>query len=261
MVENIQRLQQIEKAVSNIVDFSMLHTAIMRESALLHPSLATMQESYLTGLGVAHTVENDGQNVAVGYARVIPLLSFEQREQLSLPGNFPDVYELGTVIVHPDYRGRGISEQLQRELIRRFKGRLDEESLLILGTTKTRKVLHILDKLSDEGVSFYHCRHTEFPHIAPLTCICSPYFGEGFQHTTDCSKRVTEPQVIFIRQILTKTSRELNIQTDKIPCTMFISDKELAERMDATLADLYGGGNFAQERFVNRLKEIRYFDE
>jgi len=241
------------------IDFQRIHRAILVEPALLHPSLADLQESFEAGLAVAQTEEVDDGQVAIGYSRVIPLLSREQITALDLPVDFPDIYELGTVFVLPEYRGQRIAEGLQRQLIRRFKQQLDQNEILILGTTKTRKVLHQLDKLADEGVEFYHSRHTEFPHLAPVTCVCEPDFGSGFQFGTECPQRITETEMETIHQTLPRNGVILLRDVDKIPCTMFVSNRDLAARVDTTIAQAYGQDASAQEAFVNRLVELNYF--
>jgi len=242
------------------INFSDLHTQIIREPALLHPSLEEMVQSYENGLGVTKTVRTDHGETAIGYSRLIPLLSDEQKVSLGLPLNFPDIYELGTVFINPEFRGRGIAENLQLELLLRFKNRIVVGKLLVLGTTKTQKVLHLLEKMKEHGFEFYICRHTEFPNLSPLTCICTPPFGEGFQITSDCSKRVSSEEIVFINKVLPEVDKKNFPKNDAIACTMFVSSRKLAYEVDNQLLKIHGDNPTSQGLLIRRLKDIGYYD-
>ncbi|HUD44139.1 MAG TPA: GNAT family N-acetyltransferase [Patescibacteria group bacterium] len=240
------------------VDFRFLYAAIAKEPTLLHPALATLQASYDAGLAVVNII--DGTNIANGYSRIIPLFTEEQRQQLDLPNDLADIAELGTVFVHPDFRGRRIAEDLQRQLLQQVKPQIDDQNLLIIGTTKTLKFLHILDRMGEEtGISFYHCRHTEFPHLAPVTCICEPDFGEGFQHRPDCTTRVTETQIFSIRDLLAQREKVTHCKEYKIPCTMFVSSESLAGELDKIIAGMFENRVTSQSEWVNRLIKNGYY--
>lgn len=246
------------------VDFGPIHASIQEEGALLHPSLETMEESFAAGLASVYTEDVAGRKVAVGYSRLIPLLAPEQVAELGLPREFPAIAELGTVFVAPLFRGRGIAENLYRELFARFSEPLVEGRLLVLGTTKTAKVLHQLAKLQDMGLNFHAGSHTEFPHLAPVTCVCVPDFGYGFQFGVECPARITESDAQVVRdctkrqEIILLSDVKRNGDRGKIPCTMFVSDRNLAHQTDRMIADAYGGRE-AQQTFVERLAAIDYY--
>src|SRR5579872_5413685 len=251
------QLENVDTSRIKSVSFEYLHVSIQQEPALLHPSLEDMVKSYEDRLGVAKTVKMDQIEVAVGYSRLIHLLSKEQKVRLELSMDFPDIYELGTVFVHPAFRGRGIAEDLQRELLLRFKDRIDARKLLVLGTTKTLKVLHMLDKMRRYGFNFYHSRHTDYPNLSPLTCICTPPFGEGFQITKNCSKRVSSEMVVFLSNSLSRVDKR---NSDAIPCTMFVSSKSLADEIDDLLGKSKGDGPNSQRLLIRSLKNMGYYD-
>lgn len=265
MLEHLRHTTDNGQFVDLGVDFGPIHAAIQEEGALLHPSLEAMQESFAAGLAVAQTEEVDGRQVAVGYSRLIPFLTPEQVSQLGLPEEFPAIAELGTVFVSPPFRGHGMAESLYRELFVRFQEPLSDGRLLVIGTTKTAKVLHQLAKLQDMGINVHAGRHTEFPNLAPVTCVCVPEFGSGFQFGTECSARITEPDALIVREAMPRKGvimlQEVgsNGARGKIPCTLFVSDRGLAAQTDQMIADAYGGGFAAQQTFVDRLDGIDYY--
>ncbi len=264
MLEHLRKTDGQGLQLNNLgVDFGPIHAAIQQEGALLHPSMEAMQESFAAGLAVAHTEDVDGRQVAVGYSRLIPLLGEEQIQELGLPAEFPLLAELGTVFVSPQYRGHGMAEGLYRELFGRFRESMQGGRLLVIGTTKTAKVLHQLEKLRDMGINVHAGRHTEFPNLAPVTCVCNPDFGSGFQHGPDCSERVTESDAQRIREALPGRGvimlRDVsNGDPSKIPCTMFVSDRALAASADRMISETYGMPT-AQQIFVDRLGGINYY--
>lgn len=234
-----------------MISFERLQQKISTEPSLLHASVDAMKDSYNKGLAVARP---DGDKNAIGYARFIPLLSREQIQTLGLPSSFPDIYELGTVFVDPIYRGQGLSDKVQRDLLLLMKERLDNKSLLVLATTKTRKVLRTIDRISkEEGIPFYFSPHTEFPHVSPTTCVCHPTFGEGFQYTTACPQRITLGEMNEVKSTL-----RINKEDDKIHCTMLVSDRALTQEMDKTIEKAMNEGG--QRRLVRKLKQLNYYD-
>ncbi len=233
-------------------DFARIAEMISSEPSLLHPDQASLQESFAKNQAV---VMYDDEKL-IGFVRFTPLLTPQLKEQIGLPENFPDISEIGSAVLlnSPEYRGKGLYAPLRNRLLETIKDRVEEEKLLVLGTTKNIAVYKVLPQSSELGIDFYTSRHTEFPMIAPFTCVCSPDFGCGFQLSTECPERVEEDQLINLINISESNK-------GKIPCIMYVSDKSLAERMDKSLGYYFGGYDLPpQQTLVQRLVQNAYYE-
>lgn len=108
----------------------------------------------------------------------------------------------------------------------------------------------VLPKSRELNIDFYTSIHTEFPMIAPFTCVCSPDFGCGFQISTDCFARAKEEDLPKLEEIAAKSKDGV-----KIPCIMYVSSKALASDIDLQLKKNLG----SQSNLVQNLKDMGYF--
>lgn len=231
-----------------------LHAAMQRESTLLHPTLSSLEQSFQDGRAIALL---DGER-AVGYIRFTPLVDDRMRGALAVSPECPDIWEIGSAIILPEdaYRGRGFFSSLRNSLLATVQNEIRQERLLILGTTKTIKVITVLDKAQALGITFYQSAHTEFPMIAPLTCVCNPDFGCGFHIASHCPQRVTPSQLKEL-PVLAQASSD----GTKIPCTMYVSSRPLAAHIDEALRIRFAQDNreCPQQALIDSLKRIDYY--
>ncbi|HVZ12390.1 MAG TPA: hypothetical protein VG965_05150 [Patescibacteria group bacterium] len=247
-MENYRLLKKSETDMQP--NFAHIQTIISAESNLLHPDLASLERSFDQGLAVALNLGDE----TVGLVRFTPLLDEELKQAIGIP-DFPSIWELGTAIVAAEHRGKGLYNKLQNGLLESFKDEMSQGRLLVLGTTKTIAVLKALRKTEELGLDFHIGEHTEFPMIAPFTCVCTPDFGCGFQLTKDCPQRVAGSQLISLDEIA-----ESSYDKTKIPCTMFVSSKNLASQIDDDLMLKFSEGlDSPQAALVNRLKGVGYY--
>jgi hypothetical protein len=236
-------------SVGKFPDFSELLEAIHHEKGtLLQPSLEDLEESFADRNAV---VLEDG-NRSIGYVRFSSLLDNTGKAKLGLSDAFPNIYEIGTAIILPEYRGRHLYPKLRNALLSLHKDEMKQGRLLVLGTTKSPKVVMSLSHSKEIGLEFTVTGHDNLPMIEPFTCVCSGDFGNGFQNSPECSKRATETEVVLIQKADWRTLQEQGGKPNgKIPCTLYVSDLELASQMEKELMVKYG----SQEKLVEALRE------
>lgn len=237
---------------SSTHDFGKIADMISHESMLLHPTARSLQESFDRHQAI---VMYDREEL-VGFVRFTPLLDSLLKDKIGLSQEFPDISEIGSAVLlnEPEYRGKGLYAPLRNKLLETVSDKAIGGDILILGTTKNIAVYKVLQNSKELGLDFYPCRHTEFPMIAPFTCVCTPDFGQGFQLSGECPQRVETNQLINLEQIADETY-------GKIPCVMYVSDKDLARKMDAELLQTFGDNMInAQTELVQRLKVNNHYD-
>lgn len=237
-------------------NLSEIHQAILEEiDNLLPTSLESLQKSFDASLA---TVLIDGDK-AFGFLRFSPLLTETLKRKIGLETDFPDILEIGSAVILKDgnYRGKGYYPQLRNHLLESVVERVRQKKLLVLGTTKSIIVYKVLSKAKDLGIEFYPSVHTEFPMIAPFTCVCKPDFGSGFQLSTGCSKRVKAEQLKDLESLAKISPSGINI-----PCIMYVSDRILANDMSAYLKAIFATFNKdnPQQGLVERLKALKYYE-
>lgn len=113
------------------------------------------------------------------------------------------------------------------------------------------------------GVGLFNVVHTskETENIAPLTCVCTPDFGLGFQFTKQCPKRVTQDQLGKLVQLAANTPDR------EIPCIMYVSNLNLATSISKQLGDALnqeqnGHGQFdSQGALALSLNRLGYYSD
>lgn len=210
---------------------SELNHLMNGESSMLLPTTTeSMQESFMRGLAVVLTSE---QGEAVGYLRFSVLLDGEKKRRLGIPESIPDVLEIGSAYIRPEFRG-GVYSAFRNEALSMILPAIQDEEALVIGTTKAIKVLHAAGHAKEVGINFEPAVHTDYEMIAPLTCVCQGCFGRGMQFGNFCPRRITPEQLPFVDDIAQE-------QKGKIPCTMYVSSVSLAKRMNRELQQHFGG--------------------
>lgn len=237
-----------------IPDLREIHSVMRHEKNMLHPPIGEIVRSFADGLACVLVDGEGSKERAVGYYRFIPLMDGGLKERLGLPIDFPDIWEMGSAVILPEYRGHHLARLLSDTLLGSQAARIRNHELLILGTTKTIKVVriheHALRGGSDE-LSFHICRHTDFSNIAALTCVCEGPMGTGMHLDYECSRRADTGAVESIRR--SELSELPAARGPDIACVMYVSSRELAESINRRLGAQFDG------LFASKLKEIGYY--
>lgn len=219
---------------------------------MLPVSKDQLQRSFDSGM--AAVLINSEDKVVVGGARFTPLLDQKKKEELGLSDlQLPDIWEMGSIVSMGKARGNGFSRSLNEKLLESVRERIERGELLILGTTKTIFLANTLLKIDlGTGGKFSLLSQDELRMIAPLTCVCEKPLGTGFQISPNCEYRIRPDQ--------DPTSLGNNL-IGKIPCTLFISNIDLARRTDGVLKERFSKVNPSnpQGALVAALKGIGYY--
>ncbi len=232
-----------------------------RDGALLQVDPRKLEVSLLQGLAAVIMAGEEGQDVPVAISRLIPLISTELAEELGLPEELRGICEMGSVFVHASNRNQGLGTLVQQATLEASSTALSNGSQLVIGTTKEIRELRALGHIAGmRGVSFKPTHHLDYPFIAPLTCVCKPTespFGTGFQYGEACVQRVDRAQVpdIIVRSKIPHR-QEMQMYDTHIPCTMFISSTDTAQRFSDGYREFFG----SRENMVRRLMEVGYYE-
>lgn len=226
------------ETLGRVPDLSEILDAIHNETdSLLQPSLEAMEDSFARRNAV---VLRDGERV-VGYVRFTELLNDDVRKKLGLRDDFPEIYESGTAIILSELRGRHLYPRMRNGLLSLRADDIRNKRLLGLGTSRKERVIRSGLHSSEVGIGFEVVDYSSIPMITPFTCGCDGDFGSGFQNGPSCFNRATSSEVILIQQL---DFRALQEQTGKpagkIPCTLYVSDLELAQQMNTELMGIFG---------------------
>ncbi|MEK7450593.1 MAG: hypothetical protein AAB662_01480 [Patescibacteria group bacterium] len=213
-----------------------------------------LQKSY--GADMATVLLDDGK--IVGGTRFVPLLDSAKKQELNLSSlQLPDIWELGSIAVAKEAMGNGFSRDVNKHLLSSVKERIRNGELLVIGTTKTAVVIRMLWGLDLKDIgNFSVASQRDLPMIAPLTCVCKPPLGTGFQMSQNCRYRISPKEAEEVAQ--KKRGFGLN---PGIPCALFISDIDLARRTDGVLKERFSkvDPSNPQGALVAALKEKGYY--
>lgn len=242
----------IEQAYANL-DFRPWAEAVQQyPDSMLPVTSEALRESFEKDMAVA-LVDRETRKV-MGGSRLIPLLDNGLREKIGLDRDFPQIWEMGSVIIvdDPKARGNGFSFKLNKALLDSVRQRTDSGELLIIGTTKTLFLIRTLLK-ENIGLNFSISSHDEYPMIAPLTCVCKGEMGQGFQESNNCSARIKPEQAANLLNSACKDG--------KIPCTLFVSDRELAQKIEEGLKTRFSKDNLLdpQKAETDLLRNMGYY--
>jgi hypothetical protein len=248
-----QGMSIVSVATHELPNLSEVFSAIQqKKDVLLQPTLESMQASYKKGLA---SVLLDGERT-VGYVRFSTLLDDDLKTKLNLESSVPNVYEIGTAIILPEYRGNGFYPQLRNNLLSLVEDQMKTGELLVIGTTKSVRVAEVMKEARKMGINFSITRPGEYPGIQCLTCVCKPDFGVGVQFDVyECPKTMEEGKLINLRNIAeldgkTHHREILQFSPDgKIDCVMYVSDVNLAQRTSDKLIGVFG----SKQNFVKAI--------
>lgn len=251
-------------------DLAPVQRAIEKEKAMLHPSLEELQQSWRDGLTVIAIVNGE----VVGHLRLCKLLDGPLKQRLNLPKDFPEIWETGSGWVHPDYRDTGgIFTQMRYMLLDSQINEIKSKRLLVLGTTKHIAVIKGVRTSAERlGLEFEFVRHLKYPFVAAFTCVCTGELGTGMHSELECPQRTSEDQLVdTLRRADAKraingngngnSGSQLPVVSNNdgwIMCSMYVSDKELAQSIDNQLRALpeFGGDPM---RMSGKLRSMGYY--
>ncbi len=238
---------------SNKINFCRIHELIRQERDILQVGEEQLRQSYINGLAVVLLIDGHEE----GYMRYSPLLDATLGQKLGLPMGFPEIYEMGTSVVAPHYRGKRLSELMRKECMRIKLDDIYSDKLLVLGTTKNQRSVNSIRHICGEfGIDFQFACHSAYGFIAPLTCVCSQPLGMGFQHAPDCSERIHKDAPIL--STLNKPRVQGSswvVLPEHFECVMWISSGRLALQINTGFEEHFG----SQSAFVEQLKSLNYY--
>ncbi len=236
-------------------DLNRITEAIHREpGTVLDSSLESVVNSFMQMKAVTLM---DGAE-AVGYVRYTPLLDGDKKRQLGLRDDFPDIDETGTAIILREYRGHHYYPRLRTALLSLRAQDMKDGKVLILGTTKSPKIIESLDDSNALGLEFDVVDFMEVENVSAHTCVCEGDFGNGFQNGINCPNRATNEDLIQIArhdwQGLQKRGRMID---GKIPCTLYLSNARLARSLNDEVREQFG----SLDNLIKALKDVGHYEK
>jgi hypothetical protein len=251
---------QIAQLGESNIDFTALSELSQDEQNVLPVSIESLRQSFHDNMSAVLLKDR----TAVGHARFIPLLDERLITDLGLPTSTPQIWEMGTGLMLPEVRGKGINIVLRHVLISRFRDQMTSGRMLVIATTKTPELRSLVDNMADlltdpehqYPLDFRFTNRENLPFIAPFTCICTPDFGTGYQFGTSCNQaEVASQNTVAYRRGMELPLINNGSNGSKIACTVFLSSTKLAEETEMRLSERFG----TQQNLVHVLKERRYF--
>jgi hypothetical protein len=264
-----------ERTASFYPDFDKIAKLIREETKtnpiLLPVSSKILQERFERGDSVVLGV--NGQTV--GHLSFTRLLDSNVKHKLGLKPNFPEVVEVGSAIVAYQLkikdnrdapillRNRGYSEKMLTSLLHNHLEDLQDRSvnpIVGIGTTKSLYFVKAISHISDhQNLNIKFVEHSEYPFIAPLTCVCTPGKGGGmgYQYDGSCPVRIDSVEVLE-----TFNGRAVTVRGEaKCACVMFVLNPILAESVNNGLSMLVNGASQEEKvkNFVNLLRDNKYY--
>lgn len=259
---------------ANQIDFQYIADGVNRErKAMLPVTPDKLLASYMAGFSTV-IIDKANNDTPVGHIRFSPLITDELRQQVNLPPDLPELYEIGTGLIDagPEYRDHGLYRMIRSAHFDRFQDELNSGSLVAIGTTKSSRVLHTLHQAQIKfGIEGIILRHTDLPFIAAFTCVCKGDLGQGYQCGVDaCGKRIQPnqfPTEDAVNGLLDQSRidsimkiKDLNGGSGTIPCTMYVQGrKDAILGMEAKLKKQFG----TPENLVAQLRQpnVDYYGE
>lgn len=186
---------------------------------------------------------------AMAYGTLKPRLTPEIKQNAGLTGIDYEIMELGTVIVLSTYRGSangngngngsGLATSLVADILESHADKLHRGTLLIIATMKSPiTMLTFRNAFSRNGYQPAFVNHLDYSMIAPLTCVCLPDFGYGFQVAppAGCSERIEDTEhLAVINNHNGQRIHESDLEQLHGRCVMFVSDYSLAAEVDQAI--------------------------
>jgi|GEM_PF-2110725 len=251
------------------INLDKIVTGIKAEfHAVLPVTRSDLEQSFNSAMSALVVRFNNGAiPEALGHVRFSPLLDSGLQNLLSTITNSsladcPEIWEMGSGFMDPELRGKGWYGPLRNKLLVSYLDKIKAGEVIILGTTKTARVLLALKESLTIGLKAFYCHHETLPMISALTCICQGEFGQGFQYGADaCHKRVSR-DIIPIGQFMDPMNKEfINSlprpdvkRTDSIPCCLYMYGMpEQAMKVEEILRNAF----LEPDQFVRVLNDPR----
>ncbi len=234
-------------------------------AALLHVEKSSLTASFEAAMSavIAERI-SPTEAEALAHVRFSPLLDPMLIEQLELPSDTPQLWEIGTGYADQRIRGNGYYTDMRNGLLEMYAEQIISGNILILGTTKAAPVVRVLKASEQVGLPAHITHHSTFPRISALTCVCTGDFGHGYQYGMDaCDKRLSS-DIIPVGEIWDAKDK-VRISTipvserngsSIIPCTKYLHGPlETAHRLNDILTK-----RFPQpQMMVDQLQKLNYY--
>jgi len=237
--------EQLDGACHTVSDMVRVYVTGHNGEMLLKDS-GQIKRQFLSGDSVM-LVDHRGHGISV-IGHGTNYINFESGEDKLLG---MQVTEIGTVIVDEKYRGRGFGKLGVKHLAEMALNGYG--NVLRLATVKQAVTARVFKDAGIIPVSFY-----TYPYLSYLTCTCENSSERcGF---ASCGHR--RPAESSGEEHFAEALSPLK-HLGKIPCTLVLSDLELAERFEATCADLhqnFGGTPLVPGRInPDTFRDAEYF--
>ncbi len=239
-------------------DFGEITKLIRKEADKDHVLLPVTSKMLETRFNQGDSVVLGVDGQTAGHLSFTRLLDSNMKKKLGLKPNFPEVIELGSAIVAPQFRQNRCSEKMLDSLLWTHHTELQnhaENSIVGVGTTKSLYFVKAVSHISDHlNLKIEFVNHLAYPFLAPLTCVCTPGRGGGmgFQYGEPCNVRIDNAEVLEAFN-----GRIVPVQGEAIcQCVMFVLNPILAESVNNGLGKLVGG---SPEAFVKLLIDNNYY--
>lgn len=273
---------EIAQIQTNTLDpmFEGLARNISAEPGMFHTNAEALTRSCDEGL-CAFEIQDDQ---IIGYARLVPLLDEKIIQAIGLDLRTPKVYELGSVYVHPDYRGEAGIDESGRKVADRVLDnifattkKIVDEGGVVIGTMVDVRMMKKLEGAIQHGImpiiSSHHTSFVETDEIGflgALTCVCDDQIHgkAGVQFgLSSCRVRTQNPEnveftaVNFDRKLI-GTTGQFDEDGKLDGCYMFtLANNENLARLSATILNRYPKLDpiDALQWLINDLKQINYY--
>jgi len=180
---------------TDIINFGPLANEISLQSNMIHTPEEKLKEAYTQGFASTVVLPDNGEYVAISYARVIDLTSALPDEVLG--EDLVEVGELGTVYTSPEHRHTNVTNQNISHLFEVMdRLRFEKNIGIVIGTLTSIQMAKKLELGIPQGYKVLLCHHhanlkkgingNPFSH---LTCVCNenigPVGGRGSQFGDD----------------------------------------------------------------------------
>lgn len=258
--------------------FDDLANRIAQEPAMFPVQADTLYNSWTNRKAVAIYDEYQGRIKA--FARLGPLLESQTKEQLGMGADTPNVWELGSVYVSPEYRGDGITaDEVMEEMFGLIKELQETSGDIVLGTLVDIRMLKKLRSSSNQDIRTILTNpfgsvsdEIKTNSLGMLTCVCDSPNKKGVQHgQNECLTRTDSLEHFDLDNLNNAIqTKQIQIADDGGlgACYMFVmGNTENLFQFERAVTNRFGFGENGQvlpteetmHRFRQELIDIQYF--
>ncbi len=180
-----------------------------------------------------YSKDQNDELIFLYHGAIYPLFSDQQVQTFKW-----QVYELGTAITHPQFRGMGIGTKGAQARIEKMHQMFPDNSINTLGISTVKRQY---TKKALENAGMHQAEWVTNPHIAATTCVCEGLTpiqtGVGCSYRRPPQPTLISPDHIQI-QVSPDSQRASNNQ--EIPCTLMVSGLDKAAQFEQDVYNLYG---------------------